>query len=286
MSFQINHHYHVGNDNASLNTTQSASGLLINRDNANNDNSLTALPSAPDYRQEHQPIKFKDALKIPRVITYALSYSCLKSVNYVMFFWLPYYLDNDFSDSSANNLSMLFDVGQIFGGWACGWISDWLNKRVPSVFISLILSSIPVFLLRVHSTSFIYVGALCLLSGFFVGGPANLISSAIAADLGKHKSLKGNAQALSTVSGIIEGSGSAGAAVMLYLVSWISDVSWNLVFVVLAIMLACSAVFLIGIFKEDMMDLKKYGRSKFNKLHDDEVDPPTDNESDVADAPK
>ena len=44
------------------------------------------------------------------------------------------------------------------------------------------------------------------------------VSSTVAADLGTHKSLKGNARALSTVTGIIDGTGSVGAAVGQYLV--------------------------------------------------------------------
>lgn len=47
---------------------------------------------------------------------------------------------------------------------------------------------------------------LLLLVGFFVGGPINMIASSIVADLGKSKKLKDNAEALSTVTGIIDGS--------------------------------------------------------------------------------
>ncbi|ETO06497.1 hypothetical protein RFI_30895 [Reticulomyxa filosa] len=79
-------------------------------------------------------ISFWEAIRIPNVIMYAVCYSCLKSVNYAMFFWLPYYLGNSFGDSTANQLSMLYNVGQIFGSWICGWISDSMHKRSPAIF--------------------------------------------------------------------------------------------------------------------------------------------------------
>ena len=49
-------------------------------------------------------------------------------------------------------------------------------------------------------------------SGVLVNGPYTLVSSAVAADLGSHPSLRGNPKAMSTVTGIIDGCGSVGAA--------------------------------------------------------------------------
>jgi len=49
--------------------------------------------------------------------------------------------------------------------------------------------------------------------GFFISGLNNLISSACAADLGKQEVLKGNERAVSTVTGIIDGTGTLGSAI-------------------------------------------------------------------------
>ena len=49
--------------------------------------------------------------------------------------------------------------------------------------------------------------------GILVGGPNNIISSAVAADLASHPSIQGNNRALGTVTGIINGSGSVTAAI-------------------------------------------------------------------------
>ena len=54
--------------------------------------------------------------------------------------------------------------------------------------------------------------ALLALTGFFIGGPSNMISSAISADLGRQDALRGSQEALATVTGIVDGTGSIGAA--------------------------------------------------------------------------
>ena len=65
------------------------------------------------------------------------------------------------------------------------------------------------------------------LSGFLLGGPANLISSAIASDLGNHPTISGDSEALGTVTGIIDGTGSLGAAVGQYFVGALASVSYR-----------------------------------------------------------
>uniref|UniRef100_A0A8I5TPI9 Solute carrier family 37 member 3 n=2 Tax=Pongo abelii TaxID=9601 RepID=A0A8I5TPI9_PONAB len=68
-------------------------------------------------------------------------------------------------------------------------------------------------------------------TGFFIGGPSNMISSAISADLGRQELIQRSSEALATVTGIVDGSGSIGAAVGQYLVSLIRDkLGWMWVF--------------------------------------------------------
>lgn len=81
--------------------------------------------------------------------------------------------------------------------------------------------------------------ALMMLSGFFVNGPYALITTAVSADLGTHESLAGNAKALATVSAIIDGMGSIGAAIGPLMTGHISEYGgFDLVF----LMLYCSAI--------------------------------------------
>ena len=64
-----------------------------------------------------------------------------------------------------------------------GWISDKYNSRAPVVVVMLLLSSgalVPFF-----GTPSIHLLIIMIpITGFLLGGPANMISSAIAADLG------------------------------------------------------------------------------------------------------
>ena len=53
--------------------------------------------------------------------------------------------------------------------------------------------------------------ALLVVNGVIVNGPYSLMTTAISADLGHHRSLRGNSRALATVSAIIDGTGSIGA---------------------------------------------------------------------------
>ena len=53
---------------------------------------------------------------------------------------------------------------------------------------------------------------LMMITGMFVNGPYALITTAVSADLGTHSSLKGISRALATVTAIIDGTGSVGAA--------------------------------------------------------------------------
>jgi len=213
----------------------------------------------PAY-EEADSISFCQAVMIPGVITYALCYACLKGVNYAMFFWLPYYLkeSTDLSYTQSSNLSMLYDIGQMVGGFMCGWISDIVGQRSPPVWVSLMLSTAPIFALRLR-TSIPVVGIICFTGGLLVGGPANLISSAISADLGKHESLKASQQAMSSVAGIIDGTASLGAAGTQYMVA---AIPWHLVFLVLAAMLLVSACLIFPIFCRECQ------KARYSRLQD------------------
>jgi OPA family glycerol-3-phosphate transporter-like MFS transporter 3 len=69
------------------------------------------------------------------------------------------------------------------------------------------------------------------ITGIFIGGPANMISAAITADLGRQEVLAANHQALSTVTGIVDGTGSFGAAIGQVLIPVVQKaLNWEAVF--------------------------------------------------------
>uniref|UniRef100_A0A452T1M8 Glucose-6-phosphate exchanger SLC37A2 n=1 Tax=Ursus maritimus TaxID=29073 RepID=A0A452T1M8_URSMA len=229
-------------------------GLEQNQDNAEDlgngpcTNKESSLESAARCSKEPsvQPaaISFLGALRIPGVVEFSLCLLFAKLVSYTFLYWLPLYIFNvaHFSAKQAGDLSTLFDVGGIMGGIMAGLISDYTNGRATTCCIMLILAAPMMFLYN-------YIGqngitnsiVMLIICGALVNGPYALITTAVSADLGTHQSLKGNAKALSTVTAIIDGTGSIGAALGPLLAGLISPTGWNNVFYMLisADILAC-----------------------------------------------
>ncbi|TDG96784.1 hypothetical protein EPR50_G00232340 [Perca flavescens] len=199
-------------------------------------------------------IGFCQAFCLPGVLPYSLAYACLKLVNYSFFFWLPFYLSNNYGwkEAEADRLSVWYDVGGIIGGTVQGLISDCMGKRAPVLAMSLALAMGALMGYSRSPNDRVINAALLATTGFFIGGPSNMISSAISADLGRQGALRGNQEALATVTGIVDGTGSIGAAGGQYLVSLIeSKLGWMYVFYFFIVMTGCSIVFIIPLlFKE------------------------------------
>lgn len=80
---------------------------------------------------------------------------------------------------------------------------------------------------------------LLIIVGILVNGPYALITTAVSTELGTHPCLMGNARALATVTAIIDGTGSIGAAVGPLLAGSVAAISkdsgWKYVFLMLMI---------------------------------------------------
>lgn len=183
-----------------------------------------------------------EACMIPGVITFALCLFFAKLVAYTFLYWLPFYLTQTeiggkyLSVKSAGNLSTLFDVGGIFGGILAGYMSDKLSARAITAG-SFMYAAIPAMLLyRSYGSVSMHVNiGLMFITGLFVNGPYALITTAVSADLGTHKSLKGDSRALATVTAIIDGTGSVGAAIGPLLTGFLSTRGWDEVFMMLVL---------------------------------------------------
>ncbi|MFS7996989.1 putative ABC-type glycerol 3-phosphate transporter [Helianthus anomalus] len=197
-------------------------------------------------------VGFVGACFIPGVIPFALCLFFSKLVAYTFLFWLPFYLSQTeiggerMSVKSAGNLSTLFDVGGIVGGILAGYISDKLRARATTA-ASFMYAAIPSMLLyrsygNISKTTNII---LMIIAGLFVNGPYALITTAVSADLGTHSSLKGDSRALATVTAIIDGTGSIGAALGPLLTGFLSTKGWDAVFAMLMIG-ACIAGLLLS----------------------------------------
>uniref|UniRef100_A0A672I5Y7 Major facilitator superfamily (MFS) profile domain-containing protein n=1 Tax=Salarias fasciatus TaxID=181472 RepID=A0A672I5Y7_SALFA len=170
------------------------------------------------------------------VIEFSLCLLFAKLVSYTFLFWLPLYITKaaNLDAKTAGDLSTLFDVGGIVGGVLAGVISDKLGKRASTCAVMLLLAAPTLYgFSMISGLGLRPIVGMLLLCGALVNGPYALITTAVAADLGTHKSLKGNARALSTVTAIIDGTGSVGAALGPLLAGLLSAGGWNQVFYML-----------------------------------------------------
>uniref|UniRef100_A0A8C1Y8I1 Glucose-6-phosphate exchanger SLC37A2 n=1 Tax=Cyprinus carpio TaxID=7962 RepID=A0A8C1Y8I1_CYPCA len=208
-------------------------------------NTSTAVETVEDHTEA---ISFCGALRIPGVVEFSLCLLFAKLVSYTFLYWLPLYIANvaHFDPKKAGDLSTLFDVGGIVGGILAGLISDYSGGRATTCCAMLIIAAPMVnkqslFFVCISSSALFGPAGMLLWCGALVNGPYALITTAVSADLGTHECLRGNSRALSTVTAIIDGTGSIGAAVGPLLAGLISPTGWNNVFYMLiaADVLAC-----------------------------------------------
>ncbi|XP_033505981.1 glucose-6-phosphate exchanger SLC37A2 [Epinephelus lanceolatus] len=204
---------------------------------------ITREPVEP-IEEHTEAISFCGALSIPGVVEFSLCLLFAKLVSYTFLYWLPLYISNiaHFQAKEAGDLSTLFDVGGIVGGILAGLVSDYTGGRATTCCVMLLAAGPMLFLYNyIGQRSMGTTVAMLLVCGGLVNGPYALITTAVSADLGTHECLRGNSRALSTVTAIIDGTGSVGAAVGPLLAGVISPTGWNNVFYMLisADVLAC-----------------------------------------------
>lgn len=206
-------------------------------------------------------IGFLEAWRLPGVAPFAFCLFFSKLVSYTFLYWLPFYIRHTavagvhLSHKTAGNLSTIFDIGGVFGGILAGLISDMLEARAVTSIAFLLLSVPALVLYRAYgSVSMVANILLMFLSGLLVNGPYSLITTAVAADLGTQTLIRGNSRALATVTAIIDGTGSIGAALGPLLAGYISTRGWNSVFFMLILAIFCATLFLIRIARTEIKE--------------------------------
>jgi len=172
------------------------------------------------------PISYADALRIPMVAQYAFAFGFFKLTNYVLFFWLPYFLGKHFDPVTANLIASLYSVGMMPGGIIVGFVSDLFGGRRASVigtFMASLFVFLYVFSRKSEELSAVALLIMLAIMGILVGGPNNIITSAVAADLASHPSVRGSSKSLGTVTGLINGCGSITASIGLLAVGPLQD---------------------------------------------------------------
>lgn len=171
------------------------------------------------------------------------------------------------SHKTAGILSTIFDMGGVFGGILAGFISDVIEARAVTSIVFLLLSIPALLFYRIYGSisMFSNVG-LMFLSGLLVNGPYSLITTAVAADLGTQTLVGGNSRALATVTAIIDGTGSVGAALGPLLAGYISSRGWNSVFLMLILSLSLASLFLIRVARTEIKGKLSEGKWFWNSI--------------------
>ncbi|KAI0225787.1 Sugar phosphate exchanger 3 [Lamellibrachia satsuma] len=241
--------------------TEEAEPLLL--DSTRED---SGLDNSPKIRQE-KAVGFFRAVLLPGVIPYSLAYACLKFVNYAFFFWLPLYLTSAYHWPTANadEISIWYDVGGIVAGVIGGVISDVIGVRAPIVVAMLALAAPSLYFYTWSPNNHLVNALLMSVVGFFIGGPASLISAAISADLGREGPIKGNDKAMATVTGIIDGSGSVGAGIGQVLIPiFHQKLGWHWVFYIFIMMTLCTLICILPVLVREVRNMQCW-RSRFGQ---------------------
>jgi len=230
---------------------------------------------------EERAIGFMGALKIPGVVEFSLCLFFSKLVSYTFLYWLPNYIHStsgvDAEESAV--LSTIFDLGGIVGGTLAGVISDNTGNPASTCVLMLIMAIPTMFMyeglvtrwcpitakngIPVHNTCFSLNIVLTLVTGTLVNGPYALITTAVSAELGQHPSLHGSGKALATVTAIIDGTGSIGAAIGPFLAGALSGSgNWDNVFYMLMIADMMALIFLVRLVKQEMVRYLEKRRSR------------------------
>eukprot|EP00057_Strongylocentrotus_purpuratus_P025678 XP_011680152.1 PREDICTED: sugar phosphate exchanger 3 [Strongylocentrotus purpuratus] len=208
-----------------------------------------------ELRPRPEPIGFLQAFLLPGVACYSLGFACVKLVSYSLFSWLPYYLTSNFqwTEVTADRASMAFDFGGIIGGSIGGLISDFLGIRSPVVIFMLFGSMGSLYGYSVAPANN-WNALVMAIAGAFVCGVTHMIGSTIAADLGQRKdSLGQDKEALSTVTGIIDGTGTFGAAIGQVVIPILKiNYGWGSVFAFFVVMIGSAVFFISPIFIKEM----------------------------------
>jgi OPA family glycerol-3-phosphate transporter-like MFS transporter 1/2 len=218
-----------------------------------------------DSVDSDRPVTFREALLLPGVIPFAATNACTKGVSYSLLFWLPLYLTQHLHEGQGFAVAMatLYDVGGVAGGLAFGYLSDKLLQRgwARSISIAglLVGSGITVQLYYLFGgVSLALNVVLMVLVGAFANSAYNLINSTIAADLGSQSDRLGGRSARSTVTGIIDASGSAGAALSQPLVALLDTTyGWSGVFAGLTLMCILSCLLLTPTVVRDLRNRQR-----------------------------
>eukprot|EP01025_Chloroclados_australasicus_P056218 TRINITY_DN6915_c0_g2_i1.p1 TRINITY_DN6915_c0_g2~~TRINITY_DN6915_c0_g2_i1.p1 ORF type:complete len:508 (-),score=44.64 TRINITY_DN6915_c0_g2_i1:312-1835(-) len=216
--------------------------------------------------QNAHEVGMLQALAIPGVAIFAVCLFFAKLIAYTFLYWLPFYIGATriggeyLSPEAAGNLSVVFDIGGVIGGVVAGSLSDKYEASALVAFVFLMAALPCMQIYNMYGTISVLTNMLLMATcGFCVNGPYALITTAVSADLGSHESLAGNERALATVTAIIDGMGSVGAAIGPLITGYISEMpgGFTNVFIMLFFSALAAGMLLIKLVWKDIKRLRK-----------------------------
>lgn len=212
-----------------------------------------------EKESEKRAVTFLQALAIPGVLDFSLALFFAKLVSYTFLFWLPFYIyaSTSFSSSNSAFISTAFDFGGIVGGILAGYVSDRTGASAITCVVFLMAAVPMMFVFECFGSASLAMNlGLQSLAGLLINGPYALITTAVSAELGTHPTVTGSAKALATVTAIIDGTGSIGAAVGPLIAGLVLQYGWNTVFYMVMASDVCAVLCLLRVTKYEFLRLR------------------------------
>eukprot|EP00750_Incisomonas_marina_P028084 INCI6381.1.p1 GENE.INCI6381.1~~INCI6381.1.p1 ORF type:complete len:675 (-),score=98.97 INCI6381.1:243-2132(-) len=208
-----------------------------------------------DSKAKQRPT-FIRALCTPGLVEFAVCLFFCKLVAYTFIYWGPNYVAHSgLSAVAAAKYAAFFDYGGIIGGIGAGFLADRVKSQAWVAFGCLVCGIAALFVFQKYTANIsddqlTEYKLLMMMVGAFINAPYALITTAVSADLGT--TTKGDDNLLATVTGIIDGTGSIGAAIQGALIGYVSTkYDWSVVFILLMIFMAVSALMLLRLVVRD-----------------------------------
>ena len=164
------------------------------------------------------------------------------------------------NDTKNANISTMNDLGALLGTPIIAHLSDLTyRKRTPIVMVTLILSCLIFYLLFIDYYKITY--AKLLIAFFFYGMFSSTVGNTIvgiaSADIGNASGMK-NSKAVSTITGIIDGTGGIGSAIGQFSVGAMENAwGWRYGYLLLvAVVNSLTIIPLSIILKDEIKDIK------------------------------
>lgn len=202
---------------------------------------------------------------IPGVFFYAILNTFIKTVVITLLFWLPYYLKQQKLDHHAANIAVLFEFGQIIGGFVLGYLCDKLHRRAslitPALLVNVILFIIVSNLGSKEDLPGYYISLFLI--GILLGGPANLIAAMTSHDIAHNpENKKKNKKIAASLVGIIDGSAYIGVAITQTLIPYLVSE----LFLFMIVFLCCSCAWISPMAIREVVSFKAPAKEEINSV--------------------